>query len=319
MKQLLTGHQVDTYAFIVTLDKHQQRLDQFLHEMIPAYSRSHFQKLVQEGYVKINDAPLLKPGHRVKTGDRVECSVPLIDVTQSAVTLDKTLLEGVDVSVVAQESDFLIINKPAGLVVHKPSHTSRQITLVDWLMTNYPTLQAVGEAERPGIVHRLDMQTSGLMIIPCTVEAHATFTLMFKERLIKKTYLALVEGHPTRHEVVDYRIMRHPTERTKMAPSRSQGRHATTTFNVIEYLKDAALIQAVPETGRTHQIRVHCATWGFPIIGDNVYGSRSKLITRQALHAAELTFEYGGKTYHFSAQMPEDMQHALEALRLSAA
>jgi 23S rRNA pseudouridine1911/1915/1917 synthase len=315
MKQLVPGTHIDSYTFTVTEDKHQQRLDQYLHELIPAYSRSYFQKAVQDGFVNVNKKPLLKPGHRVKTGDHVECHIPRIDFTQSAAAIDPTLLQGVDVELIAQEPDFLIINKPAGLVVHKPSHTSRQVTLVDWLMAHYPSLEAIGQAERPGIVHRLDMQTSGLMIIPRSSLAHAHFTQMFKDRLIKKTYLALVEGHPEKEARIDFRIMRHPTERTKMAHSKSQGRQAVTVFQVQEYYKDAALVKALPETGRTHQIRVHCLAWGHPIIGDAVYGSKSKLIARHALHAAELDFEYAGKKYHFSAPLPEDMAHALEVLR----
>ncbi len=315
MKQLLPGSQVDSYTFTVTEDKHQQRLDQFLHELIPAYSRSHFQKIIQDGGVTVNKNLLLKPGHRIKTGDHVVCHIPRIDFTQSAAAIDPTLLQGVDVTLVAQEPDFLIINKPAGLVVHKPSHASRQVTLVDWLMANYPNLQSIGDAERPGIVHRLDMQTSGLMIIPRSATAHANFTKMFKDRDIKKSYLALVEGHPEHEARIEYRIMRHPTERTKMAHSKSQGREAVTDFKVVEYLKNATLVKALPKTGRTHQIRVHCLAWGHPIIGDTVYGSKSKLIARHALHAAELNFEYAGKTYHFSAPMPQDMAHALEALR----
>lgn len=315
MKQLLPGTQIDSYAFIVTEDKHQQRLDQFFHELIPTYSRSYFQKAVQDGYVTVNNNQVLKPGHRVKTGDHVECHIPRIDFTQSAAAIDPAILNGVDVTLIAQEPDFLIINKPAGLVVHKPAHASRQVTLVDWLLASYPNLQTIGDAERPGIVHRLDMQTSGLMIIPRSATAHANFTKMFKDRQIKKVYLALVEGHPERAAQIDYRIMRHPTERTKMGHSKSQGRDAVTDFHVLEYLKNAALVKALPQTGRTHQIRVHCLAWGHPIIGDSVYGSKSKLIARHALHAAELSFEYNGKSYHFAAPLPEDMAHALDALR----
>jgi 23S rRNA pseudouridine1911/1915/1917 synthase len=318
MKNLIPGSHSDSYHFTVSQDKHLQRLDQFLHEVLPAYSRSYFQKLVQDGFVTCNDRVILKPSHKVKTGDSVTCSIARIDFDVSAAAIDKRLLEGIQVSLVAQEPDFLIINKPAGLVVHKPAHTSRQITLVDWLLAMYPTLQTIGDAERPGIVHRLDMQTSGLMIIPRTAAAHALFTQMFKDRLIKKTYLALVEGHPQHDAAIDYRIMRHPTERTKMAHSKSQGRQAYTQFQIIEYLKDTTSVRALPQTGRTHQIRVHCAAWGHPIIGDIVYGSKSKVIARQALHAAELEFDFSGKHYHFSAPLPDDMAHALEALRPSS-
>lgn len=315
MKNLIPGSQSDLFSFTVAPDKHQQRLDQFLHELLPQYSRSYFQKLIQDGSVSVDKKPISKPGYKVKEGERVECVITRIDFTQSAAAIDKSLLEGIDVTLVAQEQDFLIINKPAGLVVHKPAHTSKHVTLVDWLLAMYPTIKDIGETERPGIVHRLDMQTSGLMIIPRTASAHATFTAMFKDHKIKKTYLALVEGHPQQDTVIDYRIMRHPTERTKMAHSKSQGRTATTEFKIQEYLHDATFIKALPQTGRTHQIRVHCAAWGFPIIGDVVYGSKSKLIARHALHAAELAFEYAGKQYHFSAPLPADMQHALEALR----
>lgn len=316
VKHLIPGIQKDSYALSVTEDKHQLRLDQYLHELIPAYSRSYFQKIIQEGNVTVNEVIVTKAGYRVKTGNRIICLIPRIDFNQSAAAIDPELLRGIDVHVIAQEAHFLIINKPAGLVVHKPAHTSRQVTLVDWLIAHYPHLQTIGTADRPGIVHRLDMQTSGLMIIPRSAHAHAAFTKMFKDRQIKKTYSALVQGHPEKHAHIDYRIMRHPTERTKMAYSKSQGREAATTFDVIEYLKNSALIQATPETGRTHQIRVHAAAWGHPIIGDTAYGSKSPLIDRQALHAAELEFEYDARSYHFSCPLPEDMVHALNAERI---
>ncbi len=314
MKNLVPGYQRDAYKVIVGENYHQQRIDQFLYEALPAYSRSYFQKLVAAGSVTCNNLTVTKPSYKVKAGDTIICTIERVDFTRSAAAVDRSLLEGVDVQLIAQEQDFLIINKPAGLVVHKPSHASRQVTLVDWLLAMYPTLETIGDTERPGIVHRLDMQTSGLMIIPRTPTAHAIFTQMFKDRLIKKTYLALVEGHTPLTALIDYRIMRHPTERTKMAHSRSQGRLATTEFYAIEYLKDVTLIKALPKTGRTHQIRVHCAAWGFPIIGDAVYGSKSKLIARHALHAAELEFEYQGKQYHFAAPVPDDMKHALVVL-----
>lgn len=314
MKNLITGYQSDTYQVTVSENQHQQRIDQLLHEVLPAYSRSYFQKLVLEGAVTCNNLEVTKPSYKVKAGDTVICAIARVDFTRSAAAIDRSLLEGLDVQLVAQEPDFLIINKPAGLVVHKPAHASRKVTLVDWLLAMYPTLETIGDTDRPGIVHRLDMQTSGLMIIPRTPAAHALFTHMFKDRLIKKTYFALVKGHPPAQAIIDYRIMRHPTERTKMAPSRSQGRLAATEFQVVEYLKDASLVKALPQTGRTHQIRVHCAAWGFPIIGDAVYGSQSKLIARHALHAAELEFEYQGKHYHFAAPLPDDMRHALSIL-----
>ncbi len=315
MKNLLHSIQSDSHHFLVSPDNHLQRLDLFLQQVLPEYSRSFFQKLIEDGHVTCNNQVVSKPSHKLKQGDSIICSIPRIDFARSAAAIAPELVQDLAVQVVAQEPDFLIINKPAGLVVHKPAHTSTQVTLVDWLMASYPTLQAVGETERPGIVHRLDMQTSGLMIIPRTIAAHATFTHMFKERLIKKTYLAIVQGHPPAQATIDYAISRHPTERTKMTHSRSHGRAASTDFQVIDYFKDAALVKAFPKTGRTHQIRVHCAAWGHPIIGDTVYGKKSPLIARQALHAAELDFEYNNKKYHFEADLPEDMKMAIDILR----
>ena len=314
MKQLIADMHAESHLFTVTEAHQQQRLDQFLHEQLTTYSRSFFQVIIKQGGVTLNGQVVTKAGHRLKAGDQIICQIPRVDFDQSAATIDAAQLQGIDVTLIAQEPDFLIINKPAGLVVHKPAHTSTRVTLVDWILAHYPALRDIGSTERPGIVHRLDMQTSGLMIIPRTPAAHAQFTHLFKERLIKKTYLALVEGHPPAQATIDYRITRHPTERTKMAHSRLRGRTAVTHFEVVEYLRNAALIKALPETGRTHQIRVHCTAWGHPILGDNVYGNRSKIITRQSLHAAELSFDYNKKAYSFSAPLPEDMQQARHAL-----
>ncbi len=319
MKNLIPSPQTDQRSFTAQENNHRQRLDNFLHEVLPEYSRSYFQRIIQNGLVTINGTCVKKPGHAIKTGDTVVCKLECIDFNLSAAHIDKAILADIDVKLIAQEPDFLIINKPAGLVVHKPAHTSRQVTLVDWLLGAYPHLESIGQADRPGIVHRLDMQTSGLMIIPRTNGAHAQFSFMFKERLIKKIYTACIVGHPPERDVIiDYRIMRHPTERTKMAPSKSQGRQATTHMHVIEYLKGITLINAFPQTGRTHQIRVHCAAWGFPILGDTVYGASSNLIKRHALHAAELIFDYQGKSYHFTAPLPDDMRHVVLACQTKA-
>lgn len=313
MKQFKHNTTGASHTFTVSPDKDQERIDIFLSQQLPAYSRSYFQKCISNGLVTVNGASVAKPGYRVKAGDQVTCTLMSIDFQATAAHVHEEVA-GLAVTLIAQEPDFFIINKPAGLVVHKPSHSSTVITLVDWLLAQYPGLKNVGADERPGIVHRLDKDTSGLMIIPRTAQAHATFTQLFKDRLVTKTYNALVQGHPPKTMTIDYRIMRHPTERTKMAHSKSQGRHAVTDIQTQEYFKDSAFIVALPHTGRTHQIRVHCASAGFPILGDTVYGKKSPLIARQALHAAQLDFEYGSKDYHFVAPLPEDFQHALTVL-----
>jgi len=301
-------------AFQADSSMHPCRLDRFLAQRLPDYSRTYIQRLIEQGYVTLNTMSATKASITVLPQMIVTVTMPEQPLHEPVIT-EASLTIPVDI--IFRHEQFLIIHKPAGLVVHQPLTTTTHITLVDWLKHHVPEAAAVGDVNRPGIVHRLDKDTSGLMIIATDPRAHHIFSACFKDRTIKKRYLALVTGHPPLEGSIDFSIDRHPTERTRMTHSYGAGRSALTRYRVIEYLADAALVEAFPETGRTHQIRVHFAAIGHPIIGDATYGSKSKLIVRHALHAAGLTFTYGDTPYSFTSELPQDMCEAYRALKLA--
>ena len=191
------------------------------------------------------------------------------------------------------------------------SHNNSQICFLNFAIFNH-----VGTVDRPGIVHRLDRDTSGLMIIPRTNEAHASMTDMFKDRKIQKTYLAIVMGHPPESGTIDLYVGRHPSMRNKMhhftaLTKQASSRTALTHYEVIQYYDDFSLVKVKPVTGRTHQIRVHFAAIGHPLLADPLYGRKSKLSKRHALHAHQLEFEYKSKSYCFTSQLDSKLQNIL--------
>lgn len=303
--------------FICNQDK--IRLDQFLANIKPEFTRSYFKNLIQEGLISVNNVIQKKSGFLLFQNDKVEVQYPqLKEVT------DKDI-KNLDVELVFEHSDFLIINKGANVLVHAPSSNSQEPTLVDWLLNKFKEISEVGSLERPGIVHRLDMDTSGLMIIPRTNQAHHEFANLFKDRRISKTYLAVVQGHTDKDGIIDFDIVRHPSIRHKMTHvpkseknnrKYSRSRNAYTEYKALEYFKDASLVEAKPKTGRTHQIRVHFAAIGHPLIGDSKYGKTSKLIGRHALHAKGLEFDYKGKHYFFEQEPPQDFKDLLNQLKI---
>ena len=214
-----------------------------------------------------------------------------------------------------EHDDFFIIEKDAGIAVHPGSSHSKELTLSDWLVAACNDLAEVGDAARPGIVHRLDKDTSGLMIIPRTSHAHAKISALFKDRKIQKTYGALVEGSPEKSGTLNYTIARHPLYPHKMTAGHYiMGRQSITHYETISQSSTHAFLKLKPVTGRTHQIRVHCATAGFPLVGDSVYGQSSDFIARQALHASELQFVYDGTEYNFVSELPSDIVQAKNRL-----
>lgn len=288
------------------------RLDLFLFQQNTGYSRSYFQNLIEQGAVAINGVKASKPSVTVKALDTVTITVP----TPAARPTTRESVSHLGITVVYENEHFLIANKPPHLSVHTPGPNNTELTIVDWLLAHDNAIKGVGDADRPGIVHRLDKDTSGLLLIAKNPYSHAKLSELFKNREIHKTYYAIVEGHTPKAGVIDANIIRHPIHRTKMTHCRGQGRQALTRYVAKEFLKNATWVEAMPVTGRTHQIRVHFASIEHPLIGDAVYHTKSPLINRQALHAYRLTFTFEGQAYDFTQEPPQDFMDLVEALQV---
>jgi len=311
------------FTFIVQESNVQQRIDKYLTSHFPHYSRSFFQTLIQDGCVKRNDVITTKPSTPTALNDIVTIQFPPARTIETNSLIDKTM----DVSILAETEHFMIIYKPPHLLVHAPSKASPAITLTDWIIHNHNDIAHVGIVDRPCIVHRLDKETSGIMIITRTNYAHTVFNSLFKKREIHKTYLAIVAGHPEQNGTITHAIGRDPFNRIKMTHfdeslinennmvKNIKVRHATSNYAVVTYFQDSTLIEVKPTTGRTHQIRVHMAAIGNPIIGDQLYGKKSMLIDRQALHAYSLSFIFDEKPYQFSVNAPQDFQELINNLK----
>lgn len=286
-----------------------ERLDAALHRMMPEHSRNLFSRLIKEGHVLLNGSRA-KPSSSVKAGDCAEITFSFPPLPEH-----KPIPEGCVIPIIAEYEHFLIINKPPHLMVHVPSPRSGAFTVVDWLLAHFKEIKNVGASDRPGIVHRLDKDTSGIMVVPRTPYAHARFGELFRTRAIKKTYLAIAEGHTPRSGSIEYGIDRHPSL-GKMIHTYAGGRASLTNYQVREYFDQHSLLEVAPVTGRTHQIRVHCAAIGHPLLGDELYGRKSKIMRRQALHAHSLRFVFDGEEYSFSAEPPADFIEAISQLRL---
>lgn len=308
---------LQTAEFKITTENANMRLDKFIVQQYPAYSRTFLQELIHNEHIAINGKIVNKSSIILKTNDLVTITFPEISKPEK-----KIHATDFGVEILYKGDHFLVVNKPAGLLVHETETKSDEPTLVDWIISNFEEIRHVGIIDRPGIVHRLDKDTSGIIIIPRTNYAHAQFGDMFKNKTIQKTYLAVVEGHPPIEGTVNLPIGRHPVLRHKMATftpadvSRSSSiREAVTHYKVLEYFNDAALIEAKPVTGRTHQIRVHMASLGHPLLGDQTYGKKSKLIKRHALHAYKIEFEFDGKPYSFVCEPPDDFNMLLKTIK----
>jgi 23S rRNA pseudouridine1911/1915/1917 synthase len=295
---------------IIDAETKPERIDRVLSSQF-SQSRTYFQQIIAQQAVTVNGISAIKPSFVVKPGDRIEIFFPAIRPL-GALPLPA---EDMGASILFTHDDFYIVYKPAGLITHAPGKDSEIVTLVDWLVHTSAELTAVGQPERPGIVHRLDKDTSGIIVIPRNNVAHAHFSGMFQQRLIEKTYLAIVQGHPKERGTIDYPIGRDYKQMHKMTHQPHVGRDAATHYEVIEYLEDAALLAVRPVTGRTHQIRVHMAAIGHPILGDAVYGQSHSLISRQALHAHQLSFIYKDQQISCWHDMPADMRTLVEQLR----
>jgi 23S rRNA pseudouridine1911/1915/1917 synthase len=280
------------------------RLDKYLAGEYPELSRSVLQKLIKQGFILVNDFAA-RPSQKLMPGDRIYVALP----PPEKVTL---AAEPVAVDVIYEDDDLLVICKPAGLVVHpSPGHTAH--TLVNALLARCPDLAGFGDTMRPGIVHRLDRDTSGLMIVAKNSRAQQYLINQFKDRAVTKGYLVLVKGRLTPNQgIIDAPIGRDPSNRKRMAVLAS-GRQARTGYKVKEYLSRYTLLDITTETGRTHQIRVHLSAIGYPVIGDPVYGVKSPYVKRQFVHAYRLGFRLPtGETYReFTCELSPDLKIAL--------
>ena len=299
--------------FVITTNRDvHQRLDVYLSEKDLGLSRSWIQRLISSGKIRVNDS-VVKPSYKIRTGDRIE-------VTISKPKPLKIEPEKIPLNILYEDRDLIVINKPRGMVVHPGAGVSSG-TLVNALLYHCNDLSGIGGVLRPGIVHRLDKDTSGVLVVAKNDFTHLTLSKQFKERSVNKRYIALVKGRVLKEEgKIKASIGRHPVKRKKMAAGVRRAREAITSYKVLERFKDFTLLEAAPETGRTHQIRVHLSHIGHPIVGDPKYGGRRGLreeMKGQALHAQTLGFVHPRtKEYmEFNAPLPKDMEKVIGRLR----
>lgn len=314
---------ISSRQFTVDYSQSGQRLDIFLAQNDHFLSRSQVKRAIEEGDVLVNGlAP--KPGQRVKEGDIIRIGLrparPTVAVPQE-----------IPLNIVYEDAAIIVVNKQAGMVVH-PAPGNYDHTLVNALLFHCHDLSGIGGVVRPGIVHRLDKGTSGLIVAAKTDAAHRSLTAQFEKHEVYKTYQALVWGDvKSSHGEIILPVGRHPGDRKKMSTKSKRGRDAITLWKVRERYGVATLLDVEIKTGRTHQIRVHLSDRGYPVVGDAVYGNASKIraikdavlkaqlkaLDRQALHAAKLSFLHPsqGERVVFKAEMPEDMADLCACLR----
>jgi len=294
-------------------DKTSGRLDKFLVLVMPDLTRSRLQTLIRDNLVKVNEAIITKSGWLVNPGDAIEVILPEVIATG-------LIAEDIPLTIVFENENLAIVNKPAGMVVH-PAAGHPSGTLVNAALAEFEDLEGIGGELRPGIVHRLDKETSGLIVLAKNDRTLTALQEQFKNRQVTKIYQALVEGKPpTPTGRIEAAIARDPSHRKKMAiVSPGKGRHAETEYRTLETFSQHTLIEAHPITGRTHQIRLHMAFIKCPIVGDKVYGRvhPSIEIQRHFLHAARLTITLPGDSAPrtFEAALPDELMQILESLR----
>jgi len=291
-----------------------ERLDKFLVGQLQEFSRSRIQGLIANGFVDVNGRAARKAGQTLESGFSVTVRVP------PPVPTD-LVAEDIPLDIVFENEDLIVVNKPAGMVVH-PAAGHSSGTLVNAMLGYDPDIEGIGGEERPGVVHRLDKETSGLILLAKNERAHRWLQDQFRLRKVEKTYLALVDGKPpTPSGRVEAHIGRDPSHRKRMAiVSESRGREAISEYKTVESFRVHTLLEFHPLTGRTHQIRLHCAFLGCPIVGDGIYGKKkpSLDIDRHFLHAYRLKITLPGEkeTRLFEAPLPEELERVLAALRV---
>lgn len=318
--------EIDQGVFALEADESDagKRLDVFLSEKIDSVQRTKACRLIEQGDVKVNDT-LKKPSYRLKPSDKVSGIVPPPDIVQFAP-------ENIPLDVLYEDREIIVLNKQAGLVVHPaPGHWTG--TLVNGLLYHYPDIASGDNDSRPGIVHRLDMDTSGVMIIARNQKALMKLSESFQVRDVRKEYVALVYGRFQQDSgTIDAPIGRHPVDRKRMSVARSGGKKAVTHYHVEQRYHHSTLIRCEIETGRTHQIRVHCHSIHHPVVGDGVYTSRMNVhpartnqqemkilasTDRQMLHARRITIQHPStlETMSFQAPLPADMAIVIEDIQ----
>ena len=319
----------ETQVYDIQGSQRGTRLDRFLIQATEGVSRTYLQRLIREGEVTVNGAVEKQPSYALRDGDRVCLTLP------PPRPLDTAQPERISLDILQEDSHLIVLNKPAGMLVH-PANGVNIGTLVNALLAHCTDLSGIGGVERPGIVHRLDKGTSGVLVVAKTDVVHRGLSVQFERHSITRQYVAVVCGAPTETTgTIDARIARSRRDRRRMTTVETGGRHAVTHYAILERYPQFALVQLTLETGRLHQIRVHLQHIGYPVVGDAVYGGEQRALNdadtpelkqmlsqlkRQALHARLLGFEHPVTQEHltFSAEMPEDMHRVVGALRQSA-
>ncbi len=306
----MTGERVYQFRF----DKHVgERLDKFLVESLPEFSRSRIQNLIAAGFVDVNGRAAKKAGQPLDAGATLTIRIPPATPTD-------LIAEDIPLDIVFENDDLLVVNKPAGMVVHPAAGHARG-TLVNAVLGYDPEIEGIGGEERPGVVHRLDKETSGLIVLAKNERAHRWLQDQFRLRNVEKTYLALVDGKPpTPSGRVETFIGRDPKNRKRMAVvSKTKGREAISEYKTLESFEKHTLLEFHPFTGRTHQIRLQCAFLKCPIVGDEVYGRKTATvqINRHFLHAFRLKIVLPNEKEprFFEARLPEELEQVIHQLK----
>jgi 23S rRNA pseudouridine1911/1915/1917 synthase len=306
-----TGEGSTTFKFVVPKEHARVRIDRHLVIALPEFSRSRIQQLIRSGFVRLNGTTT-RPNQIVRTGDQIEVINPPPEKIE-------TRPEAIPLEILFEDDDLIVINKPAGMTVH-PDAGHQKHTLVNALLHHCSTLSGIGGKERPGIVHRIDKETSGCLVAAKNDIAHHELSEQFADRAVDKIYLALAAGKMRKQTgVIEESIGRHPVHRQRMSVSSPRGRAARTEYRVLRSNAQASLIECKLHSGRTHQIRVHLHHLGHPVLGDKLYAARfAKNFPRQMLHAWKLGFRHPrtDEWKNFEAPLPDDFKGAIAAMTL---
>ena len=316
----------ETQVYDIQESQRGTRLDRFLINATEGVSRTYLQRLIRDGDVTVNDKIAKQPSYVLRDGDRVCLTLP------PPRPLDTAQPERISLNILHEDSHLIVLNKPAGMLVH-PANRVNVGTLVNALLAHCTDLSGIGGVERPGIVHRLDKGTSGVLVVAKTDIVHRELSVQFERHSITRQYIAVVCGAPTETAgTIDARIARSRRDRRRMTTVETNGRHAITHYEVLERYPKFARVQLTLETGRLHQIRVHLQHIGHPVVGDVVYGGEQRAMNdadtpelkhvlsqlkRQALHARLLGFEHPATGEHltFLAEVPKEIQRVVDALQ----